>query len=203
MGHLSTSELIDLLDDEARPSAHVAGCRRCEARLAQLRGTLGRIAAVDVPEPPAGFWDDLSARVHRRIAAEAEPAGARSADWRGWFAIGWKPALAMAAALVLLVAGVVGFHTSGPAVQQRAAVAAPAASPAPADTLTGTAAADATLSTSDPLELMAALSAGLDWDQAAAAGLRVSPASADAAVAQLSDEQRAELVRLLEQQLNQ
>lgn len=202
MGHLSTSELIDLLDDEARPSAHVAGCRRCEARLAQLRGTLGRIAAVEVPEPPAGFWDDLSERVHRRIAAEAEPAGARSADWRGWFAIGWKPALAMAAALVLIVAGVVGFHTSGPAVQQRAAVVAPA-STGPADVLAGTEASDATLGTSDPLDLMAALSAGLDWDQAAAAGLRVSPASADAAVAQLSDQQRAELVRLLEQQLNQ
>lgn len=156
----------------------------------------------EIPQPPDGFWDELSARVHRAVAAEPPPS-----RWRWPVApVGlgvWQPALALgAAALIAVVATVLVMRQFTPAATAPPTTAsAPLTSPATVPV--GAAAEGTVLTTDDPLDLMAALSAGLDWEQTSAAGLMVSPASTDAAVANLSDDQRAELVRLLQQEMDQ
>jgi hypothetical protein len=123
--------------------------------------------------------------------------------------VAWQPALALAAAvLIAVVATVLVMRQFTPgAPEPQTTASASFASPA-TETLapaSATPAVDgaALTTTEDPLELMAALSAGLDWDDTSAAGLMVSPASTEAAVASLSDDQRAELVRLLQQEMGQ
>jgi hypothetical protein len=159
----------------------------------------------EIPQPPEGFWDELSARIHRAVAAEPPPS-----RWRWPEApvglVGWQPALALAAAVVIAVVATVLVmrQFTPPGIGTGTTASASIASPASVPVGGATAVAEGTvLTTDDPLDLMAALSAGLDWDQTSAAGLMVSPASTDAAVASLSDDQRAELVRLLQQEMDQ
>lgn len=158
----------------------------------------------DIPEPPDDFWEELSARVHRAVAAEPPPS-----RWRWPVApidgVAWQPVLALAAAVLIAVAATVLVMRqvtpgiTAPRATASAALTSPVEGTIPP--VNASTPADGVLTTGDPLDLMAALSAGLDWDDTSAAGLMVSPASTAAAVSSLSDDQRAELVRLLQQQL--
>ena len=51
------------------------------------------------------------------------------------------------------------------------------------------------------LDLVADLSADIDWDEAAEAGLSIHEGAADKAVTQLTDDERVELRRLLQAEL--
>ncbi len=91
------------LERRALVDAHLDGCAECAQRMRSLRSTVDTLRALDGPEPPAG----LSAAVLARIeAGEGRPGALASLLGR----IPWElrgrlaaPALAFAAAAVLLV----------------------------------------------------------------------------------------------------
>jgi anti-sigma factor RsiW len=98
-----------LLDPDAAPAkvrAHVEGCDRCRAELAELRATMALLDTWKGPEPSPYFLTRLAARLDEE--REAEPAG--------WFArlrarlvygprTHVRPLAAMALTLVLLIGG--------------------------------------------------------------------------------------------------
>ena len=92
--HLSHEELVDALDGRLLlPRArHVEECEICRADVDGLRGLVAGVAdAEGVPEPSAGFWTGMKARVR----AEVEP-GRQARGWMsGW---AWQ---AIAASLVV------------------------------------------------------------------------------------------------------
>jgi anti-sigma factor RsiW len=82
-------------DDAARLQAHLAECESCRAELERLGEVKQLLAALPEREPPAAYWTELRAQM------AAAPAGATLWDaFRG----AWRrPAVALAAAVILLV----------------------------------------------------------------------------------------------------
>ena len=98
-------------EERRRVEAHLATCRECAREARLLREVLGRVQALPVPEPPAGFWEEFGAAVRERISAEPPPRPsllARVAAWigglQGIVRLRRMPALAAATALGLLLA---------------------------------------------------------------------------------------------------
>lgn len=106
----------DLAAEERRQvEAHLATCANCTREAGLIREALGRVQALPVPEPAAGFWEDFEATVRRRIAAEPPPRPAPWARVAAWLGRSLRqrriPALAAATALGLLLAiGLVRTH---------------------------------------------------------------------------------------------
>ena len=96
--HLDGHELRRRARGHARRAAlaHASSCPSCTAQLEELRRSPAK-RPVDVPEPPAFFWNRLSARVRASIAEEPLP-GPWSLAWRRWS----RPAIAIAAAVVIV-----------------------------------------------------------------------------------------------------
>ena len=98
-----------LLDPDAVPAkirAHVEGCDRCRAELAELQATMALLDTWEGPEPSPYFLTRLDARLNEE--REAEPAG-WFARLRARFVYGpqphVRPLAAMALTLVLLLGG--------------------------------------------------------------------------------------------------
>jgi len=98
-----------LLDPDAAPAkvrAHVEGCDRCRAELAELHATMALLDTWEGPEPSPYFLTRLNARLNEE--REAEPAG-WFARLRARLAYGSRthvrPLAAMALTLVLLLGG--------------------------------------------------------------------------------------------------
>ena len=98
-----------LLDPDAAPAkvrAHVEGCDRCRAELAELHATMALLDTWEGPEPSPYFLTRLNARLNEE--REAEPAG-WFARLRARLAYGSRthvrPLAAMALTLVLLIGG--------------------------------------------------------------------------------------------------
>lgn len=115
-GRLLARHEGELATEERRQvEAHLATCEGCTREAGMIREALGRVQAMPVPEPPAGFWEDLEATVRRRIAAEPPPRLAPWARVAAWLGRSLRqrriPALAAATALGLLLAiGLVRTH---------------------------------------------------------------------------------------------
>ena len=95
-------------EERRRVGAHLATCAACAREARLLREVLGRVQALPVPEPPARFWEEFGAGVHRRIAVEPAPRPSlweRAAAWIGGLVrLRGTPALAAATALGLVLA---------------------------------------------------------------------------------------------------
>jgi hypothetical protein len=181
--HLSPDEMIDVAEG-LRPKTempHLASCETCRRQVEELQSTMTVATAADVPEPSPLFWDNFSARVAEAIRSpQQEPPSSLSFGSWTWS----RAAVALAVAAVVIAAGVT--MRSGNRVPP-SVVADRRAEPALAD---------------DPLlDLVADLGVDLDWESAAEAGLTMREGTADRAMTQLSDGERAELQRLLEQEL--
>lgn len=102
-----------LLDPKAVPAkvqAHVAGCERCQAELAELQATMALLDKWEAPEPSPYFLTRMNARI--REESEATSAGwlaCRIARLRATFAYGpgahVRPLAAMALTVMLLLGG--------------------------------------------------------------------------------------------------
>ncbi|MCC7181771.1 MAG: hypothetical protein IT177_25555 [Acidobacteria bacterium] len=79
--------------------AHVAGCSRCQARLAMARAVDRLLATREAPVPPAAFTFRVMERVGR-------------AEWRAEQLVDVGFNVAVAAGIALVVAGVVGLAWS-------------------------------------------------------------------------------------------
>lgn len=95
-GHVSDERLIDVLEGSANAAAgaHVESCAGCRERLEAARSGLALArAADDIPEPSPLYWEAFRSQVDRRIVGGEGAWGSRL-----------RPALAVAAALVVLLA---------------------------------------------------------------------------------------------------
>jgi len=186
MAHLTSDQLLDVADGTRTDSdfAHLQSCAVCARQLAGLRDAIQQAKDVTVPEPSPLFWDHLSARVRRAVAEDD-----RSAV-RPWYWWRWTAAVAALGALVLVIRPLVSFST-------RDIPDTPSAVSADLTPRNSLRAFD-----DDPaLALLADLSAGLDWEAAAEAGLVPARDALDSVVFDLSDEERVELHRLLQEAL--
>jgi len=180
--HLTPAQMIDAAES-GRPvgTPHLASCEQCRRQVADLRSAMSAAANTDVPEPSSLFWDHFSARVTEAVASS--PQKARSifpfapAAWL-------RATIAVAVASVVIMAVTTYERDRAP---RPAPVADRRADPALAD---------------DPfLDLVADLGVDVDWESAAEVGLTTREGTADRAVMQLTEAERAELQRLLEQEL--
>ena len=196
MSHLAPDEIIGAADGALAGARvrHLEECEACRRQVAEMAMLLKDAASDRVPEPPAAFWDQLSARV--RVAIDAEPALARW--WRR--RPGWRMLLpAGAAALIAIGVGLAQLQqlAADPTLQSSSmAPSVPFAvtpEPRPADVEDGLA--------RDDWQMVADLVGPLDWETARAAGLGLEPGDAEAAVATLTSEERLELHRLLSVEL--
>jgi len=202
MRHLTTDELLDLAEGATSPAAaeqanvHVASCARCaeELKRAQAGLAFAREASDgDVPEPSPLFWDHLSARVREAVAAEPAPHAA------SWFdAWGWRALIPVAAAAVVVVAVSLRLGSGDEPTASRLATTAPTPVAIRADAVEGSQTQE------DPsLALLADLAGDFEGDDVADAGLMAGSGAIDRAMSELSEDERVELHRLLNEELKQ
>jgi hypothetical protein len=119
MRHVSPEALIDVAQGAAGPHErrHVQECAECRRQAEELRRDLGVLGEVDVPEPPAMYWEAFRRQVGRRVAGES-----RRRTWASWLV---PVAAAAAIAVGLMVPRNGGGH-------ERAAATLPAWSALPA-----------------------------------------------------------------------
>jgi hypothetical protein len=183
--HLSPHEIIDIAEG-VRPEAgarHLASCEHCRRQLQDVRAAMTAARNADVPEPSPLFWDHFSARVSGAVASEG-------ASGR----LGWLdrllPAPRIAAPIVVTALIVVAIVVAVRVARAPSVTSPPATINAIVEPI------------DDPLlELVADLGVDVDWDSAAEVGLTTREGTADKAVMQLTDAERVELQRLLQQEL--
>ena len=189
--HLTPEELIDLAEGTRAEAAspHWQSCEVCRHQVVTLRATMSAAADLDVPEPSPLFWDHLSQRVRQAVAAEAS-SDSMSLEW-GWTLPGsWRAwAVAGVAAAVMISIYVTAPRTlTFPTGAREVAV-----SPGPLEPF---GAAD------DPsLTLFADLTEQMDAAAISEIGWSSHAGVADEVVASLSDGERLELQRLLNEEL--
>jgi hypothetical protein len=195
--HLTEAELVDLLDGSLgeRQRRHAEGCERCAARAAELAASAAvarDVAADGVPEPPPFFWTQFSARISDAVAKEA--AKPRIAAF-AWGRAPWMGAAAAVALAVIWLFLPLTDRTSAPspgAAVEPAATAPPEA-PGVDEMLE--------LDADEAWALVRSLAEDLDEDQMLAEGVSLAAGAAERLALQLTDAERTELARLLEEQL--
>ena len=182
--HLNETELIDSLDGTlpAARAAHAETCPACRSQVETARAAL--LAAGDDPdhEPSPLFWDAFPSRV--LDALDDRPR-------RGWW-FGWRglAAFACAAAVIIVAAATLDAPNLRRPAPDPASAAAPAAAAEPDDIEQDAAWAVVRTAAGD-----------LDYDDALAQGIAASPGALEGAAMELSDAERAELIRLIQSEL--
>jgi hypothetical protein len=193
--HLAGHELVDALEGTLDPRrvAHASSCPACTMQLDELRAIVSETGTVDVPEPPAFFWNQLSARVRASITDEPLP-GPWSLAWRRWS----RPAMAIAAAVVIVgaIASVAGLWPRSSNTSEPRAIALQAQddSDAGEDLF-------AEIDNDEAWALVRTLAEDLDHDQMEGEGVSARPGAANRLTSELTAAERVELARLLEEQL--
>ncbi len=193
MTHLTGTELVDLLDGHLRAERmrHAETCATCREHAHALRAVLRSAHADPIPEPSPLFWEHLSTRVS--AAVQAGPLPSR---WAALFASErWRLA---AAAVVLLLVTAVGWQlfvsrSGGGAVS-------PATAPA-GQTLTEASVEPDAEPFLDAWDAIEAVAEDLEWEEAQSIGIAFRPGSAEPHVDDLTVDERAELARLIEEEL--
>jgi hypothetical protein len=199
MSHLSPSEFVDYVDGALDPerAAHIAACAMCRREAEALGRTMRDTSIAHVPEPSPLFWEHFRARVREEISAPApRPA---------WFRGRLVQLAAAAAALVVVGIVLVSRAPVGKRLDPRPpgtdGYANPALSSAQHE------AVPLTLDSAEPDDeawlLLEDAAGDLQIDDARAAGLSVRPGAVDRAVLDLSPRERAELGRLIEDEIRQ
>lgn len=186
MKHLQDAEFVDLIEGTLGPErvAHATACEACRAQVDAMHSSLASARVVPPAEPPALFWDHFAARVNSALDAPA-PA-------ERWWGL---PRFAVATVAIVLVA----FAALTYVRPLRNATTQPAAEQ--------TATVDPAFIGFDDLEsdegwaVVRAAAEDLDADAAAAAGLTAGPGTVEQVAAQLTEAERAELIRLVEDEI--
>jgi hypothetical protein len=188
MTHFDETALIDLLDGQGSSTqrAHLDACAGCRGELDALRAALARTADAAVPEPSPLYWEHFPRQVNERIDAPA------TSPWTFWIR---GPRLALVSAAAVMFAVLIGSQTLRapltPADTAPAAIAALAPVAEPMDDIEEDAA----------WAVVRTAAEDLWYDEAEAEGIAVRPGSAEHAVMSLTAEERAELARLIEDEL--
>jgi hypothetical protein len=119
--HEAREQMLEMMSGENSPQAvaHLRGCEACSKELESLRSTMALLDEWTAPEPSPYF----DAKLRARLKAEPEPAR----GWRQWMAplTGWKPAMAVALAAVMVVGISIYKQTPNVEPAQTAVVAQP------------------------------------------------------------------------------
>ena len=194
--HLTETEFVDLFDGTlpAVRRQHVDGCAACADQAAEFAATAGDAAQADVPEPPPFFWTQFSARVSEAVAREAAtPALARF----GWVRASW---LAAAASIAVILVSVFALRNAGD--QASVAAPSPALERAGADAGLHSPADEALdLESDEAWALVRALAEDMDEQQMDDEGVSTGAGAAERLTQQLTDAERIELARLIQEQL--
>lgn len=191
MPHLNDAQILDALDGRLEPvaAAHAEACPGCGARVDELRAVLRTIDAADrdaVPEPSPMFWEQFPERVGRAIDAEPER--------RGWVSTWlWWGSAATAALVILLTV----------LPLQRDPVAPSPAAPSGNVSVVGSEGPDTitaeNLDEDEAWAMVRAVAEETDYNEVEESGLSPRAGSVERAALELNDDERAELVRLIEQ----
>lgn len=153
---------------------------------------IARLRAEEVPEPSPLFWEHLSQRVHDAVAVEPVP----SRSWLHGFRVVWAGGVVAAMAVVVLAVTLSTRHAptgaeTTPVAQTQTAVAdtAVAANALPA------------LEDDVSFAVMGELASEINFEEAGAAGLMVSPSAAEDALSEMSGDDQRALVELLQQEI--
>ena len=201
--HLTPLEVVEVLESTASPDrvAHTATCDRCAADVEEMRELARLAASVDVPEPPAFFWNQFSARVRAAVAEEPRRQG--FFGWRGWS----RPAVALPAVLLVCIATFMALS-----LHRSVDVDVPSSSARATDT--GVAlqrhegeprAPDVfgDMENGEAWALVRSLAEDLDHDEMEGQGVSARPGAAEHLTLELSAAERIELARLLEEQMKE
>jgi len=180
--HLSETQLVEAVEGrlEAASAAHVAGCQTCGTRVTELQGVMRILSDASVPEPSPLFWEHFPSRVSRAI--DAPPAAA------GWFLPArwaWGSVAAVTLVAVMLLLG-----PMRTAVDDEYPVTADVAEGLQDD-----------LDADEAWALVRSVADGLDYEDAREAGVSPRAGSIERIAMELSADERAELARLIEQEL--
>ena len=199
MTHLDPTQFVDLLEGSAASAAvaHLDECPGCTAQLSALRSAIGAISTDDAPDPSPLFWEHFSSGVNQRIDAPRS-------GWTDWLR---QPRLAavVAGAAVLIALAFGARMLDLPQVTPKITTSAPAGSrsgeqvvasqPAPVEEPRDDVEADGAWA------VVRTAAEDLAYEDAEAEGLAPRPGSAEIAVLQMSGDERAELARLIENEL--
>jgi hypothetical protein len=183
MKHLSLDERVALAEAPGEPShPHLAVCAGCRDTVAAVRARLREAKSVEVPDPSPLFWEHFSARV----SAGLDNAPVAPAGWR----IPWRVLVPLAVGAMGLVLAV-SIHRGDRPV--------PAGASAPVVVSAGnTAVADGGAGADDDAwTVLQDVASDFDVDTLGDSLGHPISGSAEAAVWNLSDDERAELGRLL------
>jgi hypothetical protein len=192
MKHLTDDGAAALALGEGDPAhaAHAAECAACAARVRACADALRDVAALDVPDPSPLFWTQFANRVANAVT-EAEADDHRS----GTMAPAHAPVhawMGIAAALVLAVAALlVSSRPQPPAVQDAGL----------------TPSADIWLASADDEDeawaVVQSVASDLHYEDVRDAGIAPRPGALDRAAAEMTDDERAELIRLLRAEIDE
>jgi hypothetical protein len=201
MSHLNDHEFVDWLDGRL-PSArvrHAEQCETCRAKADELAATLAAAAGDPPHEPSPLFWDLFSARVSEAVRQEPPPAPAPPL-WLEWLRHPvsiWAGAAVAAILMISTVAWRATLHApSSPAIVMNRAIEPP---PPPAIVPAPDAVDD--LDQDEAWAVVRSAAEGFGWEDATAAGISVRPGSAERVALEMSAEERAALVRLIEDEI--
>ena len=189
MKHLHDAEFVDLIEGTLAPDrvAHVKSCDACREQVAAMQSTLASARVDPEPEPSPLYWQQFSRCVNERIDAPA-PAG-------GWFTL---PRFAMGVVALLVLSLVSASYFAQPerslppeGGRHEAATLEPAPAWLSLDDL----------ETDEGWAIVRAAAEDLDAEDAEAAGLAPGADAVERVAAQLTDAERAELIRLIEDEL--
>jgi len=197
MKHLSDDVLVDLAEGGRTGFDHLETCAVCRARVQAMRQTMGLLQADRVPEPSPLFWDHLSERVARAVREEAIPPG----SW--WTVARWNWSVAAAAAIIVAVVVIIPIQRKRGSVTGSdfsVAISSPRAghdNAGNADDVSW-ALADA----GESWQIVEGAAADLDLKGTQDAGIFVRAGSIDRELLMLSDQERRDLVRVIQAELD-
>lgn len=195
--HLDEAALLDVAEGTASEHAatHLAGCERCRLQVEDLRSAMRMAEDASVPEPSPLFWDHLSARIRQAVAEPAAdaPAGVVA----GWAARLWNWQLLTAAVAAVAIIVAVAVNRQSPSEMNRAQSTV-ASTPA---VVTTTGDLTPSIENDPSLSFIADLAGDLDWDDAVEAGLTSGADAVERVVQEMSDDERRELRRVLQEEM--
>jgi len=145
-----------------------------------------------VPEPSPLYWANLSARISKAID---DPRPRRT--WLGMPWLAWTgAAAAIVVAVAIFTSELPGGSSPGPAQEE---IVGPITSHEQTDPDSIDALSDA--DPDEAWEVVRSVAAGLEYDDVREAGIAPRPGAIERAALELDDDERAELVRLLENEM--
>jgi hypothetical protein len=158
----------------------------------QIDALLEEVSAVDVPEPSPLFWSQFAARVNAAI--DGPPP-------RAWWQMPAVWAWTSVAALILV--SVLGFYVIRPALQRQLPAITTMPTPGTGTAANGLDAADVDvdIESDEAWAVVRSFADELRYEDARDAGVVPRPGAIERAATELTAEERAELVRIIQDEL--